>query len=212
MYLPKHFDPPDAQAVRTLIDATPLATLVVMTAQGLDANLIPMEFAPDEGPHGTLRGHVARANPLWREALPEHEALAVFQGPQAYISPNWYPTKREHGKVVPTWNYMVVQARGTLRAVDDPTWLRALVGRLTDRHESRSAVPWRVSDAPADYIAQMLGAIVGIEIRLSELNAKWKLSQNRSSADRLGVAAGLMSQPGDEAREMAELIKPPAGG
>ncbi len=211
MYSPQHFDPPDAQALRALIDAAPLATLVVMTPQGLDANLIPMEFAPDEGPHGTLRGHVARANPLWREALPEHEALAVFQGPQAYISPNWYPTKRKHGKVVPTWNYMVVQARGTLRAIDDTTWLRALVGRLTDRHESRSAVPWQVSDAPADYIAQMLGAIVGIEIRLSALSAKWKLSQNRGHADRLGVAAGLMAQPGDDARAMAALIKPPAG-
>ena len=211
MYLPKHFEQPDAAAVQALIAAAPLATLVAMTPQGLTANLLPMEFvlAGDAGgPHGTLRGHVARANPIWREAAPEHDVLAVFTGPQAYISPNGYPSKREHGKVVPTWNYAVVHARGTLAVIEDADWLRALVTRLTDQHEASSAVPWKVSDAPGDYIAQMLKAIVGIEIRISSLTAKWKVSQNRSSADQLGTAAGLLAQPGDDAQAMAALVSP----
>ncbi len=220
MYLPKHFEQPDAAAVQALIAAAPLATLVAMTAQGLTANLLPMEFVPagaagvagdSGGPHGvshgTLRGHVARANPLWREAGAGHEVLAVFTGPQAYISPNGYPSKREHGKVVPTWNYAVVQARGPLTVIEDADWLRALVTRLTDQHESSSAVPWKVSDAPDDYIAQMLKAIVGIEIRITSLTAKWKVSQNRSGDDRLGTASLLLTQRGDDAQAMAGLVK-----
>ncbi len=221
MYLPKHFEQPDAAAVQALIAASPLATLVAMTAQGLTADLLPLEFVPagdgssssgQHHPHDRLRGHIARANPLWRDAAAEHEVLAIFTGPQAYISPNGYPSKREHGKVVPTWNYIVVQARGALTVVDDADWLRALVTGLTDRHESRSAVPWKVSDAPDDYIAQMLKAIIGIEIRITSLTAKWKVSQNRSSADRLGTAAGLLAQPGDDAQAMAALVGAAPGG
>jgi transcriptional regulator len=201
VYLPSHFAQHDRGQLVALMRERPLATLVVGTPDGPTADLIPLEFVADEGPHGTLRGHVARANPLWR-----HDgaaALAVFQGPEAYVSPGWYASKREHGKVVPTWNYVMVQARGTLRAWDDAPWLRALVGRLTDHHEAAQAQPWSVTDAPDDYVQQMLRAIVGIEIALTSLVGKWKVSQNRSAADREGTADGLAaSQP-----SMAALVR-----
>ena len=158
-------------------------------ADATSADLIPLEFIADAGEHGTLRGHVARANPLWRQA--GAQALAVFSGPEAYVSPGYYPSKREHGKVVPTWNYTMVQGRGTLRAIDDAPWLRAFVGQLTARHEATQAQPWSVNDAPDDYVQQMLKAIVGIEIPLTSLVGKWKVSQNRSAADREGTAQGL---------------------
>jgi len=189
MYLPRHFEQNDAAALAALMYDCPLATLVIATPDGPTADLIPLAFHADAGARGTLRGHVARANPLWRHA--GAAALAVFQGPQAYVSPNGYPSKREHGKVVPTWNYTMVQARGVLRAVDDAAWVRAFVGRLTERHESTQPAPWAVTDAPDDYVQQMVGAIVGIEIELSSLRGKWKVSQNRSAADRAGVAAAL---------------------
>jgi transcriptional regulator len=205
MYLPKHFEQTDRDAIVALMRERPLATLVVAAPDGPTADLIPLEFAPDVGEHGTLRGHVARANPLWRHA--GAQALAVFTGPEAYVSPGWYPSKREHGKVVPTWNYTMVQARGPLRAVDDAPWLRALVGQLTDHHEATQARPWSVGDAPDDYVQQMLRAIVGIEIPLASLVGKWKVSQNRSAADRAGVAAGLAASQAD----MAALVAPPHG-
>jgi transcriptional regulator len=189
MYLPKHFEQLDRDALVALMRERPLATLVVATADGPTADLIPLEYVADASPHGTLRGHVARANPMWKHV--GAQALAVFTGPEAYISPGWYPSKREHGKVVPTWNYTMVQARGTLRVHDDAPWLRALVGRLTDRHEAAQPQPWSVNDAPDDYVQQMLRAIVGIEIELVSLVGKWKVSQNRSAADREGVASGL---------------------
>jgi len=172
--------------------------LVTLNGAGLQANSVPfiLDADPAGGP-GLLRAHVARANPLWRETRGDVEALVVFQGPQAYISPGWYASKAEHGKVVPTWNYVMVQARGTLRAVDDADWLRAFVTRLTTKHEAVQAQPWAVTDAPADYIDTMLRAIVGIEIPLTALTGKWKVSQNRPAADRAGVVAGLnaMGQP-----------------
>jgi transcriptional regulator len=189
MYLPKHFEQPDREALIALMRDRPLATLVIATSDGPTADLIPLEYVADAGAHGTLRGHVARANPLWKHA--GAQALAVFTGPEAYISPGWYPSKREHGKVVPTWNYTMVQAHGALQVHDDTTWLRALVGQLTTRHEAAQAQPWSVSDAPEDYVQQMLRAIVGIEIELVSLVGKWKVSQNRSAADRAGVADGL---------------------
>jgi transcriptional regulator len=191
VYLPKHFEQPDRAALLALMHQRPLATLVIATPDGPTADLIPLEYVADEGEHGTLRGHVARANPLWKQA--GAQALAVFTGPDAYVSPGWYPSKREHGKVVPTWNYTMVQARGALRVHDDAPWLRALVGRLTERHEAAQAQPWSVSDAPDDYVQQMLRAIVGIEIELVSLVGKWKVSQNRSAAEREGVAHGLQA-------------------
>jgi len=189
MYLPKHFEQADRDALVALMRERPLATLVIATPDGPTADLIPLEYVAEAGAHGTLRGHVARANPLWKHA--GVQALAVFTGPDAYVSPNWYPSKREHGKVVPTWNYTMVQARGALRAVDDAPWLRALLGRLTDHHEAAQARPWSVNDAPEDFVQQTLRAIVGIEIELVSLVGKWKVSQNRSAADRRGVAEGL---------------------
>jgi transcriptional regulator len=199
MYLPRHFEQNDPAVLAAAMHDHPLATLVIAAPAGPTADLIPLEYDPQPGPHGTLRGHVARANPLWRHA--GAAALAVFHGPQAYVSPNWYPSKRKHGKAVPTWNYTMVQARGTLRSVDEAPWLRALVGRLTERHESTQAAPWAVGDAPADYLQQMLGAIVGIEITLTSLVGKWKVSQNRDAADRDGVASALGTQP------MAALVR-----
>jgi transcriptional regulator len=191
MYLPKHFEQSDRDALIALMRERPLATLVIPSPDGPTADLIPLEYVADAGAHGTLRGHVARANPLWKHA--GAQALAVFTGPEAYVSPNWYPSKREHGKVVPTWNYTMVQARGTLRVHDDAPWLRALVDRLTERHEATQPTPWSVSDAPDDYVQQMLRAIVGIEIELVSLVGKWKVSQNRSATERAGVAEGLAS-------------------
>ena len=196
MYLPAHFEETRPEALHALLRSHPLGLLVTTDAAGaLAANSVPfildVDSADPTGGPGILRAHVARANPLWREARGDVESLVVFQGPQAYISPGFYPSKAEHGKVVPTWNYVMVQARGRLRAIDDAPWLRAFVTRLTERHEAPRAQPWAVSDAPADYIETMLRGIVGIELVLTSLVGKWKVSQNRSAADREGVARGL---------------------
>ena len=193
MYLPSHFEEQRPEVLHTLLRSHPLGLLVTQDAAGaMAANSVPFLLDPDPaGGPGILRAHVARANPVWREARADVDSLAVFQGPQAYISPSFYASKAEHGKVVPTWNYVMVQARGRLRAIDDPAWLRAFVTRLTERFETPRAAPWAVSDAPADYVETMLRGIVGIEIVLSALTGKWKVGQNRSAADRAGVARGL---------------------
>jgi transcriptional regulator len=195
MYLPKHFEQTDAAALATLMREHPLALIVRHDDDGLAADPIPLEW--DEASR-TLRGHVARANPLWQRA-DGRPVLAVFGGPQAYVSPGWYPSKAETHKVVPTWNYTIVQAHGTLQAVADAAWLRDLVGRLTDHHETPRATPWSVDDAPPDYLSQMIGAIVGIEIRVTRLTGKWKLSQNRSAVDREGVIVGMEGHGGEPA-------------
>ncbi len=191
--------------MHALIRAYPLATLVTVSGGTAEANHLPLLIDPDPAPKGTLRGHVARANPLWRLA-PDSEALAVFQGPQAYVTPSSYPSKQAHGKVVPTWNYAVVHARGPLVIRDDREWLRGLVSRLTERHESGRPQPWGVGDAPADYIDRMLEAIVGIEIPVTRIEGKWKVSQNRAQPDREGVAAGLRERGDAEALLMARLV------
>ncbi len=212
MYLPAHFAESRPQVLGDFIAAHPLGLLVTQNrAGGIDANSVPffLDAGDDETP-GVLRAHVARANPLWKEARDDVDALVVFQGPHGYVSPAWYPSKAEHGKVVPTWNYVMVQARGRLRAVDDKAWLRAFVTRLTDHHEGGRAAPWAVTDAPADFIEATLGAIVGIEIRLSSLVGKWKVSQNRSAADRAGVAAGLLRERDDSV--LAAEVNAPGGG
>ena len=187
MYLPKHFEETRVEVMHALMAAHPLGLLVSNGADGLQANSIPFMVDPNPAPNGTLIAHVARANPLWREAAGT-PVLVVFQGPQAYVSPSGYASKAEHGKVVPTWNYVMVQARGTLRASEDARELHGIVSRLTDTHEAGRAAPWAVGDAPADYIEKMLGAIVAIEIPIATLVGKWKVSQNRSAADREGVA------------------------
>jgi transcriptional regulator len=207
MYLPKHFEQHDRGQLIALMREHPLATLITLTPDGPAADLVPLEYIAGVGEHGTLRGHVARANPLWQRA--GTNALAVFSGPDAYISPGWYASKKEHGKVVPTWNYTMVQARGELRAVEDAPWLHALVNRLTDHHEATQAAPWHVGDAPDDYVQQMLRAIVGIEIVLTALVGKWKVSQNRSAVDREGTAQGLAAAHADEMAALVRLAKPP---
>ena len=205
MYLPAHFTQHDAEQLHALMREHPLATLVTLHDGEVTADHVPLEF---DAATQTLRGHVARANPLWRTAATQR-ALVVFNGPQAYVSPSWYPSKAATHQVVPTWNYTVVHAHGTLRAVEDAPWLHALVSRLTDHHEAPRDEPWAVADAPADYLQTMLRAIVGIEIVVDTLVGKWKISQNRSAADRLGVAAGL-AEGAPEAQAMADLVR--AGG
>ncbi len=192
--------------MHALILAYPLATLITCAEGVLEANHLPLLMDPQPSPHGTLRGHVARANPLWRQSHAEREALVVFQGPQTYVTPSWYATKRETGKVVPTWNYAVVHASGPLLIRDDPVWLRDLVSRLTAQQESPRPQPWQITDAPADYLEQMLSAIVGIEIPITRLVGKWKVSQNRSVADREGVIAGLRGRGDASALDMADLV------
>lgn len=172
----------------------------------LVVNHIPFLLDPTRGPLGTLVGHVARANRVWKTASTV-ESVVVFQGPQHYVSPGWYPSTQEHGKVVPTWNYAVVHAHGTPRVVDDRAWLRRHVGELTDVHEGYRAEPWRVADAPPSHIETLLQAIVGIEIEVSRLVGKWKTSQNRSPADRRGVVAGLEGMGDTESRRMAALVR-----
>lgn len=191
MYLPKHFEETDTTQLHAFVKAHALGLLITTDANGVVANPIPFLLQPERGEHGTLIGHVARANPVWREILAGSEALVVFQGEQAYISPGWYESKKEHGKVVPTWNYATVQARGVLQVHDDREAVRRVVHALTTRNESTQAAPWAMADAPADYIEQMLGMIVAIELPIRTLVGKMKLSQNRGLADRLGVEAGL---------------------
>jgi transcriptional regulator len=212
MYTPSHFSPPDRDAMLALMRAYPLATLVHQGADGLDANHIPLRYLPELGPHGVLQGHVARANPLWREIGSGAEVLAVFAGPDTYVSPSWYASKREHGRVVPTWNYAVVHAHGTLRAIDDTAWLERFLIELTATHEAHRSAPWQVHDAPRAYLDANLRAIVGIELTLARLEGKWKLSQNRGETDRAGVVAGLAAETHATAGRSAELVRDPRGG
>jgi transcriptional regulator len=212
MYLPAHFSEPRTEVLHALMRARPLATLVTLAAGALDANHIPLHLAPEVGALGTLRGHVARANPLWRECAPGGDVLAIFHGPDAYITPGWYPTKAQTGKAVPTWNYAVVHAHGALRAVDDRVWLRAHLAALTAQHEAASAQPWQMEDAPADYIEKMLGAVVGIEITITRLTGKWKTSQNQVPENQAGVAHGLRERAGADALAMAALVEEAARG
>lgn len=158
MYIPKHFDEPSVDIQHALMRERPLATLVTLASGGLDANHVPLHLSADPAPFGTLRGHVARANPVWRDLVAGVEALAIFHGPEAYVTPSWYPTKVETGRAVPTWNYAVVHAGGTLRVIDDPAWLRGHLDALTEHNEATFPKPWRVADAPDDYINAMIGA------------------------------------------------------
>jgi len=203
MYQPAHFAEHDADKLLALMKAHPLATLVRGGA-ALAADILPLEV-DRVGDGWRITGHVARANPLWREADGQ-PVLLLFQGPQAYVSPNWYPSKAVHGKAVPTWNYTLVQAHGTLRAIQDPAWLHALVTRLTQRHEDGRPLPWHVSDAPADYLDAMLEAIVGIEIEVTQMEGKFKLSQNRSADDQAGVVLGLAADASQNRQPAADAL------
>jgi transcriptional regulator len=192
MYVPAHFREDRPEVLRDAITRIGFATLVTGGAEGLGADHVPMLLEGD-----VLRFHVARANPVWRAVTPGAEALAVFLGPHAYVSPNWYPSKAETGKAVPTWNYITVHARGPLTPIQDADWLRAHVTALSAAHEAERPEPWVVSDAPGDYIDAMLRAIVGFELAVTKLEGKWKLSQNRSAADRDGVRDGLRGEGND---------------
>lgn len=203
MYLPKHFAVTEVPVMHAMMRKHPLATLVCHGLAGLDANHIPFLLADDSSPYGTLQGHIARANPLCKVGDLAEEVLVIFQGAESYISPSNYATKAEHGKVVPTWNYTAVHAYGRLRLIDDAAWIFAQISALTATHESSLPNPWSVSDAPADYIEKMLGAIVGIEITIERLVGKWKVSQNQPPANQASLIAALQ-QVGDP---MAELIQ-----
>jgi transcriptional regulator len=206
MYLPKHFEEPRLEVLHALMRARPLATVVTLTASGLNANHIPLLLLDEPAPYGTLRGHVARANPMGRDLVSDVETLVVFQGPDHYITPSWYATKHEDGKVVPTWNYAVVHACGTLRVVDDPAWLWAQMEALTDHSEAMFAEPWAVSDAPREYVEARMAATVGIELVITRLIGKWKTSQNQPARNQAGVVAGLRARGDNEAAEMAALV------
>ncbi len=207
MYQPQHHREDDLGVQHALIRAHPLGLLVTAGADGLEANPIPFVLDPSAAPKGVLRGHLARANRQWRDFDPSTEALVVFQGAEAYITPSWYATKAETGKVVPTWNYAMVQAYGALRVIEDVDWLRAQIGALTQAQEEKRPAPWQVSDAPAPFVAAMLRGIVGIEIEIARIEGKWKVSQNRPEADRNGVVAGLSAEGSATATAMAGLVE-----
>jgi transcriptional regulator len=196
VYLPPHFKQEDRKELHRAIGAARLATLVTLGTEGLEASHVPILLDEADGSQGAIRGHIARANPQWRRAALATPALALFLGPDAYVSPAWYATKKDTGKVVPTWNYLAVHAYGRIEFFEDPERLRAIVTELTRRHESRRPDPWAVSDAPPEFIAGQLKAIIGFRLPIERLEGKWKLSQNRPPADRQGAIDGLLSEGG----------------
>lgn len=213
MYVPKHFEEPGVDVLHELMRARPLATLITLLPGGLNADHVPLHLSvTDAAPLGVLRGHVARANPLWQEHSQGTEVLAVFQGADAYVTPSWYPTKREHGKAVPTWNYVVAHAWGALRVVEDAAWLRTHLDALTAHEEAAFAEPWQVADAPRDYVDKLIGAVVGIEIAVSRLAGKWKVSQNQPAQNRAGVVDGLRGRGAPAAAEVAALVERAGAG
>jgi transcriptional regulator len=207
VYQPAHhrFEVADPAALLAEIVQSVPATLVTLAADGLHASILPMLFDPEEGPSGTLRGHLARPNPQWRDIDPAVEALAIFDGPDAYISPAFYDEKRRTGKVVPTWNYVTVLAHGRITLHPEPEWLLPHVRRLVERHEAPRADPWSIDDAPDGYVETQVKAIVGLELRISRLEAKRKLTQNRSEADFEGTVAGLSEGSSQEQAVAAEM-------
>lgn len=202
MYQPDAFREERTEVMHALIRAHPLATLITAGPNGLIANLVPFLLA-ETGERGTLRAHISRANDQVQALASGSETLVVFHGPHAYITPSWYVSKQEHGRVVPTWNYVVVQVRGVPRVIDDASWLRAQIEALTVSRESLRQQPWKVSDAPQSFIEGQLRAIVGIEIPIQAIEGKWKISQNRSAEDRHGVSTGLSARG---AGDMARLV------
>ena len=202
MYQPSAFREERLEVLHALIRAHPLATLITSGTDGLIANLAPF-IVVNDGEKGMLRAHIAKANDQVNALRAGSETLVVFQGPEAYITPSWYASKKEHGRVVPTWNYVVVQVRGKPHVIDDAAWLRAQIGALTSSQEGRRSEPWSVSDAPEPFIDGQIQAIIGVEIPILTIEGKWKVSQNRSAADREGVSEGLKAA-GNE--EMARLV------
>ena len=212
MYVPNYHTQPDPNAAQALIATHPLGAWVCTTADGLVANHLPFIFDASRGASGTLLGHVSRANPVWRQLAPAQASVVMFQEAHSYITPNWYPSKAEHGKVVPTWNYSVAHAHGVARAVTDAAWLLDLLTRLTAANEADQPVPWRVADAPADFINKLLAAVVGIEIVIDRIECKLKLSQDEALPDRLGTVAGLNAACSDSKSAMAVLVQRAVSG
>lgn len=207
MYVPRYHQPGAHAGLHALMQAHPLAAWVCHTASGLVANHVPFVLDAARGPHGTLMGHVARANPLWRQLGPGVPSVLMFRGTQSYISPGWYPGKAAHGRVVPTWNYEVAHAHGVARVVQDRDWLLDMLDRLTAAQEAARPAPWQPADAPADYLEQMLRAIVGIEIPIDRMEGRRKLSQDEDLPDRHGTVVGLRQLGSDEACAMATLVE-----
>jgi transcriptional regulator len=206
MYLPAHFREDRRDVQHDLMRACPLGTLFTAGPHGPLANHVPFLLYADEGPHGVLRAHMARANDQLDELRAVAECFVVFQGPEDYITPSWYATKRETGKVVPTWNFVAVHVWGAPRVIEDPLWLRRQLEDLTNHHEHPRPRPWHVDDAPPDFIAAQMRGIVGLELPIARIEGKWKVSQNRSEADRQGVADGLRAQ-GPASAAMAALVR-----
>lgn len=211
MYIPKHFSETDDQALHHIMHAYPLATLISLSPAGVQANRLPLHFTKNEGMPGTLRGHVARANPLWKECPPDSEVLAIFHGPNAYISPSWYPTKAKTGMVVSTWNYVVVHAHGKLKVIEDALWLRKHLDQLTAQHEAGSGQPWQLADAPADFTEKLIKAVVGIEIEIVRLTGKSKVSQNQPRENQTGVIQGLRQRGTERDQAMVSVIESTLG-
>lgn len=207
MYLPPHFAVTDSETLHQLIRAYPLGALITHGEGGLDANHLPFEFDAGAGVHGVLRAHVARNNPLWQEVKDGDEVLVIFKAADGYISPSWYPGKQEHHKLVPTWNYSVVHAHGRIQIRDDARFVRRLLANLTRTYEAAEPTPWKMADAPRDYLEAMVQAVVGIEIEITGLVGKFKLGQNKEAADRLGAANALQDR-GQSALAEAMLTPP----
>ena len=206
MYLPPYHQLPDPEIAYTLIETEALGAWVCHAPSGLIANHVPFVLDRTRGPHGTLLGHVSRGNSVWRNLTDTTPSVVLFQGAQSYITPNWYPSKVAHGKVVPTWDYVVAHAHGTARVVEDPAWMLDMLNRLTNAQEAGQPAPWRVGDAPPNFIEKLLRGIVGIEIPIDRLEGKLKASQDEDLQDRHGTVAGLQSTPHDRARTLATLI------
>jgi transcriptional regulator len=206
MYVPVHFKEDRIPVLHEAIRKYGFGTLVTSTEQELEASHLPLLLDSEPAPLGTVLGHLARANPQWQRIKPGFQALAIFLGPNAYITPSWYPTKQQDGKVVPTWNYLAIHAYGTISFFDDPAQLRAHVSKMTETHEAPRSAPWAVSDAPASYVDQMLRAIIGFRLVITRLEGKWKMSQNRPGQDVEGVLKGLEREDGGDHRPVAEIV------
>jgi len=207
MYVPAHFKEDHVPVLHDAIRQIGFASLVTCGEGGIDANHLPMLVSPEPAPFGTLHGHVARANPQWEFARHGGNALAIFLGPNAYITPSWYPTKQQTGKVVPTWNYLAIHAYGEISFFHDREQLRIHVGKLTEAHEASRTSPWAVTDAPTDYLDKMLGAIVGFNLVITRLEGKWKMSQNRSPEDVVGVRDGLAHDGAPRQKSVADIME-----
>lgn len=207
MFSPQSFKETRIDVLHQLIKSNSLGVLAAIVDDEIVVNHVPFLLEKTKNEFGTLQCHVAKANPVWKDLSKQKEIVVIFQGADSYISPSWYPSKQEHGKVVPTWNYIVVHARGVPKVIEDQEWLFNHVSQLSDQHEQNMKEPWKVTDAPSDYITKLTQAIVGIEIPITTLNGKWKVSQNRPKTDQIGVVENLEIQASDDAKNIANTIQ-----